>query len=78
MPTHRLRRIREQRSTLNEEQFRAITEALELGFSWGQIGKAMGMTRQGARRWYLRYKRKHDPDLFWLASLPLGELPPLW
>ena len=78
MPTHRLRRIRELRSTLDEDQFQAISEALELGFSWGQIGKAMGMTRQGARRWYLRHKRKNHPDLLWLTTMPLGELPPLW
>ena len=53
-PLGRIRTIQEQRRQLEAELVEVVVEARDQGYSWGQIGGALGMSRHGARNFYQR------------------------
>jgi hypothetical protein len=49
-PLMEMRRIRFQRSLLDQEEASAVSRARDDGLSWNQVGRALGITGEAARR----------------------------
>ncbi|MGH2753175.1 MAG: hypothetical protein ACRDLB_01970 [Actinomycetota bacterium] len=58
-PLRRLRAIAAMEHKIRQDKLAAFREAIEQGRTFGQIAAALGITRQGARRWWLRNSRGH-------------------
>lgn len=58
--TSRLRKVALAEAELMTEKFAAMQAAVDAGATWKQIGETLGLSKQGARSWFLRHQTTKD------------------